>query len=1486
MYCIPSRHIPNSQSNHDLTKVTKFQKPDAESPLSVFTTSASPLLDFISTHPTLSLSHTNSSHRPSQWAPVTLGQSPIYIIPKDDPKEEKMVLTQTTLALWNLLSPLLTKTTTSTLSVITSKTTTFFVSLSGSFVLFLISIAYIDPTNWPSLSHYDILGVNVWSSRQGIDVAANRTLTRLLVDQKHRHKPRERVVEEWLAAVEAYSTIIDPVKRCEYHRDTGLPDWFGVPMFACLDEKILRGVCGFRGRVYDWAGISAGGRGCQGYDPEETGGGRAVVVDIRLPEFQALPEIGPTETGEEETKRVEVTLMKRILGYLLGWLYYVVGFLFWPFRLLVKVMYFDPLGLGELVESISRAFRNLLCLMVCDVPAPEFRERYYRRIYCGDDGAEGSGGGAAPRPDFATMTTTAEALMESPSVMAEPPVLAYSAVDADHWRYWAFAPDPNLSPIDFTGVRTLLKPRIRRGKEVVDGVRGELGDRFTEVRDWVGDARRMMGDAWVKVKTWMDTSAPLVIRESFGKTAEWAVGVLLLPLAIPVGIYGAFVKVSDWLIDNLETPEAIRNSFARAKRWVQDPEVPESIGAFITQLRDDTNAIPSLLRDKYEYLKEWTGVADVSWAAFKDSAKGLWDESLDEVKDLGGYPRRVWQALVDFEDIVQHDLRKVAAGIREFEWREYLPRRRHPRTRSRASKIWTKHISPWFNSTITTGLLASIYPSQWGSWIPSWRNRSEKIDGELFDKYIPSDAAGPPSGIKIEPVTVGEDLPGPSGVTTEELGEILREPSSLVTEPVISSAFEPVPQPKRKVKKLEPVISSAFERVPQPKPNAKKPEPEPVLEEDEIPETPSVEETRPESSSRGPGAWERFTSRFRSPESESIPVETGVDDQSEEHIDLYPEETDVPPLESDDEILESSQEEPEPTSRGAGVWERLGSFLRPTSSEKIPVDPGYTSIPADLDDSELPETSLHPPLSSDEAGESSLADEVPPEFTSQPPGFWERVGSFFQPSSFEPAPVETDYVPKPGDDESLEPLETDYSLPEESDHAEVPEPPLAQPESTSTAPGFWERVGSFLRPSSSEPEQVETSYTPEDIPIAPESRHTDLSPPHQSGLGKSKRRVKPKSKSKAQSPFKPQQSSKDKPKPEPVPEPPKSVGRSKKKMAEHRPMVDWAKVSKAREERLREERLRKARLREERLQEERLQEERLQEERLQEERLREERLQAERLRKEQLRGEQLQKERLREERLREERLREERLREERLREAKGKQERLREERLRQEELLRGERLREERLCEERLHEFKREQDRLREAKQQQERIPEEEIPTTRHGAGKKDTSTPGKRAQEHKSKGIPPSEVPPREERPSPGSMPEQPDTTTQEEEEILRKKVCVDGEWKIAPVREQRPCETIVVCRERGRQWRGPPAAEKPVIQHRLMETYRAWRAGTHPGFTWSERSRSRGRGYREVYREAERYQYEPREEEEEQEEWYRNPGKGDRPAGKVKQD
>lgn len=74
---------------------------------------------------------------------------------------------------------------------------------------------------------YDVLGVRVSTPIDDITEAYNTKMGkfRLLPGRKQ-------------AIQKSYETLVDPHKRCIYHRDSNTPDWYGVPWSCWLERGI------------------------------------------------------------------------------------------------------------------------------------------------------------------------------------------------------------------------------------------------------------------------------------------------------------------------------------------------------------------------------------------------------------------------------------------------------------------------------------------------------------------------------------------------------------------------------------------------------------------------------------------------------------------------------------------------------------------------------------------------------------------------------------------------------------------------------------------------------------------------------------------------------------------------------------------------------------------------------------------------------------------------------------------------------------------------------------------------------------------------------------------------------------------------------------------------------------------------------------------------------------------------------------------------
>ena len=91
------------------------------------------------------------------------------------------------------------------------------------------------------------------------------------------------------------------------------------------------------------------------------------------------------------------------------------------------------------------------------------------------------------------------------------------------------------------------------------------------------------------------------------KTWQWVVGFFVLPRVLDASLQDA----TRWVYD-LEIYEAVKSGIASVKDWTSDVSVPENINTFFVQLKDDSNAIPTLFQERWQYLKEWIAVADLS----------------------------------------------------------------------------------------------------------------------------------------------------------------------------------------------------------------------------------------------------------------------------------------------------------------------------------------------------------------------------------------------------------------------------------------------------------------------------------------------------------------------------------------------------------------------------------------------------------------------------------------------------------------------------------------------------------------------------------------------------------------------------------------------------------------------------------------------------------------------------------------------------------
>ncbi|KAL2142547.1 hypothetical protein VTI28DRAFT_1050 [Corynascus sepedonium] len=86
----------------------------------------------------------------------------------------------------------------------------------------------INPEPQPLETPYSVLGVTTSSSTSGITRAYED-----LISKTWRGKRRQ-------AYHDAYQTLVDPLQRCIFHRDSGIPDWYGVPTLCGSEFAIDR----------------------------------------------------------------------------------------------------------------------------------------------------------------------------------------------------------------------------------------------------------------------------------------------------------------------------------------------------------------------------------------------------------------------------------------------------------------------------------------------------------------------------------------------------------------------------------------------------------------------------------------------------------------------------------------------------------------------------------------------------------------------------------------------------------------------------------------------------------------------------------------------------------------------------------------------------------------------------------------------------------------------------------------------------------------------------------------------------------------------------------------------------------------------------------------------------------------------------------------------------------------------------------------------
>ncbi|SPQ26265.1 176c6778-aea7-4249-9c9f-3992945227ae [Thermothielavioides terrestris] len=88
---------------------------------------------------------------------------------------------------------------------------------------------HADPRTLDSLqTPYTLLGVSTRSSRREINMVYQRA------------RQTAANASQLAAYEQAYEILTDRLQRCIYHRDTGIPDWYGVPMLCWVEKARAR----------------------------------------------------------------------------------------------------------------------------------------------------------------------------------------------------------------------------------------------------------------------------------------------------------------------------------------------------------------------------------------------------------------------------------------------------------------------------------------------------------------------------------------------------------------------------------------------------------------------------------------------------------------------------------------------------------------------------------------------------------------------------------------------------------------------------------------------------------------------------------------------------------------------------------------------------------------------------------------------------------------------------------------------------------------------------------------------------------------------------------------------------------------------------------------------------------------------------------------------------------------------------------------------
>lgn len=103
----------------------------------------------------------------------------------------------------------------------------------------------------PPQTPYTLLGVTTTSSRNEITMAYlqyRQTAQRSVQLGVYAGDPQLAAYQE------AHETLVDPLRRCVYHRDSEVPDWYGIPRL-CWGERAIDSVQGAKRAVERWTGL-------------------------------------------------------------------------------------------------------------------------------------------------------------------------------------------------------------------------------------------------------------------------------------------------------------------------------------------------------------------------------------------------------------------------------------------------------------------------------------------------------------------------------------------------------------------------------------------------------------------------------------------------------------------------------------------------------------------------------------------------------------------------------------------------------------------------------------------------------------------------------------------------------------------------------------------------------------------------------------------------------------------------------------------------------------------------------------------------------------------------------------------------------------------------------------------------------------------------------------------------------------------------------